>query len=113
MYFNKLIHQQLTIEQTDQTIISKTFLYLVFAIWPTVFQAVINNILRDFINHFVFVYLDDILMFSKSVTEHEAHAHQVLQRLLENFILYVKGEKCEFYAQSVSSLGFIAEKHQF
>lgn len=75
------------------------------------FQAVINNILIDFINHFVFV--DDILMFSKSVTEHEAHVHQVLQCLLENFILYVKGEKCEFYAQAVSSLGLIAEKHQF
>lgn len=37
---------------------------------PAVFQAPINDVLRDFNNHFVFVYLDDILIFSKSLQEH-------------------------------------------
>lgn len=57
-----------------------------------VFQAIVNDILRDFINHFVFVYLDDILIFSRSVVEHERHAKLVLQRLLENR-LFVEAEK--------------------
>lgn len=57
-----------------------------------VFQAIVNDILRDFINHFVFVYLDDILIFSRSVVEHERHVKLVLQRLLENR-LFVEAEK--------------------
>lgn len=38
---------------------------------PAVFQALFNNVLKDFINHVVFVYLDDILIFSKDMTEHK------------------------------------------
>lgn len=45
---------------------------------PAVFQALVNNVLRDFINRFVFVYLDDILIFSKSQSEHKNHVRQVL-----------------------------------
>ncbi|KAI2662297.1 Transposon Tf2-6 polyprotein [Labeo rohita] len=60
---------------------------------PAVFQAMINDILRDMLNQFVFVYLDDILIFSRSLEEHEGHVSRVLQRLLENH-LYVKPEKC-------------------
>ncbi|KAK7929110.1 hypothetical protein WMY93_005505 [Mugilogobius chulae] len=73
---------------------------------PAVFQAMINDVLRDFLNRFVFVYLDDILIFSSSPEEHMVHVRQVLQRLLENK-LYVKAEKCEFNVQSVSFLGYI------
>ncbi|KAL3983525.1 myosin XVIII [Sarotherodon galilaeus] len=56
---------------------------------PAVFQALVNNVLRDFINRCAFVYLDDILIFSKSQAEHKVHVRQILQRLLENR-LYVK-----------------------
>ncbi len=76
---------------------------------PAVFQALINDIFRDMINWFVFIYLDDILIFSQSPSEHELHVRQVLQRLLENK-LYVKAEKCEFHVSTVSFLGyFIAQ----
>ena len=61
---------------------------------PVVFQTLVNDILRDMINQFVFVYLD-ILFFSKNPQEHKIHVHKVLQRLLENR-LFVKAEKCEF-----------------
>lgn len=78
---------------------------------PAVFQALVNDVLRDFLNQFVFVYLDDILIFSKTMSDHISHVHQVLQRLLENR-LYVKAEKCDFHVSSVSFLGYILESGQ-
>eukprot|EP00063_Salmo_salar_P095574 XP_014070409.1 PREDICTED: RNA-directed DNA polymerase homolog [Salmo salar] len=60
---------------------------------PAVFQALVNDVLRDMLNRFVFVYLDDILVFSRSTQEHVLHVRQVLQCLLENQ-LFVKAEKC-------------------
>ncbi len=73
---------------------------------PAVFQALINDVLRDMLNIFVFVYLDDILIFSNSLQEHTLHVRRVLQRLLENR-LFVKAEKCVFHASSVSFLGSV------
>ncbi|XP_060754879.1 serine hydrolase-like protein isoform X1 [Neoarius graeffei] len=73
---------------------------------PAVFQALVNDILRDMLNKFVFVYLDDILIFSKTLSEHTHHVQLVLRRLLENS-LFVKAEKCKFHAQSVSFLGYV------
>lgn len=78
---------------------------------PAVFQALINDVLRDMLNRFVFVYLDDILIFSRNLSEHVQHVRLVLQRLLENR-LYVKAEKCDFHVPSVSFLGFVVEKGQ-
>lgn len=62
---------------------------------PAVFQALVNDVLRDMINRFVFVYVSDICIFWKSPEEHVEHVLVVLQQLLENS-LFVKGEKCEF-----------------
>ena len=73
---------------------------------PSQFQALINDVLRDFLNKFVFVFLDDILIFSPTPEVHRCHVKQVLQRLLENQ-LYVKAEKCEFHKESVSFLGYV------
>ncbi|KAI7804820.1 hypothetical protein IRJ41_020769 [Triplophysa rosa] len=73
---------------------------------PAVFQTLINDVLREFLNHFVFVYLDDILIFSNSLHEHIFHVRQVLQRLLDNQ-LFIKLEKCEFHVSQVSFLGYV------
>ncbi|XP_048026370.1 uncharacterized protein LOC125255080 [Megalobrama amblycephala] len=73
---------------------------------PAVFQALINDVLRDMVDQFIYVYLDDILIFSSSLQEHVQHVRRVLQRLLENG-LFVKAEKCIFHAQSVPFLGYI------
>eukprot|EP00066_Takifugu_rubripes_P017527 XP_011606793.1 PREDICTED: uncharacterized protein LOC105417071 [Takifugu rubripes] len=73
---------------------------------PAVFQALVNDVLRDMLDRFVFVYLDDILIFSKGHKDHVQHVWAVLQRLLDNQ-LFVKAEKCQFHAPSVSFLGFI------
>lgn len=56
---------------------------------PAVFQALLNEVLRNLLNRFVFLYLGDILIFSHSPEEHSHHVRQVLQRLLENE-LFVK-----------------------
>ncbi len=73
---------------------------------PAVFQALVNDVLRDMVDQFIYVYLDDILIFSSSLQEHVQHVRRVLQRLLENG-LFVKAEKCAFHAQWVPFLGFI------
>lgn len=73
---------------------------------PIVFQALGNDLLRDMLNRFVFVYLDDILMCSKTGDEHVSHVQTVLKRLLENS-LFIKTEKYDFHASSVSFLGYI------
>ena len=66
---------------------------------PAVFQTLINDVLRDMLNSFVFVHLDDILIFSRNIQEHVQHVNIVLKRLLENR-LYVKAEKFNFYVSS-------------
>ena len=76
---------------------------------PAIFQRLINDVLRDLINVFVVVYLDDILVYSKSPEEHVKHVRIVLQRLLENR-LFVKAEKCVFHTESVEFLGHVVEK---
>ncbi|XP_055487582.1 uncharacterized protein LOC129694847 [Leucoraja erinacea] len=73
---------------------------------PAVFQGMVNDVLRDMLNRFVFVYLDDILIFSPDETSHVQHVHQVLERLLLND-LFVKAEKCEFHANTVQFLGYV------
>lgn len=78
---------------------------------PAVFQALVNDVLRDFLNQFVFVYLDDILIYSKNLQQHIQHVRTVLQRLLENK-LYVKAEKYDFHAASITFLGLIFERGQ-
>lgn len=57
------------------------------------------------INKFVFVYLGDILIFSRT-EEHKLHVRHVLKRLLEN-CLFVKAEKCEFLCQTTTFLDYI------
>lgn len=73
---------------------------------PTVFQALVNDVLRDMLEQSVYVYLDDILIFSANNKEHVSHVKLVLQRLLEHH-LYVKAEKCVFHASTVDFLGFV------
>ena len=78
---------------------------------PVVFQALVNDVLRDVINHNVFVYLDDIdiLVFSETLEEHIAYIRLVLQQLLENR-LYAKAEKCEFHRSTVQFLSFVVSR---
>ena len=71
---------------------------------PATFQRMMNKALAPFIDKFVVVYLDDILIFSRSEEEHVEHLRAVLQKLREEKF-YCKRSKCEFGVQSVEYLG--------
>jgi hypothetical protein len=73
---------------------------------PTTFQALMNDVLQDFICVFVFVFFDDILIFSDSWSSHLQHVRMILQRLQEHG-LTVKRSKCSFDATSVQYLGHV------
>ena len=63
---------------------------------PMSFQHFINDTLRDFLDVFCTEYLNDILIYSDSLTEHKTHMKQVLRKL-EEAGLYLKPKKCEFH----------------
>jgi len=73
---------------------------------PATFMALMNKVLYDLIDTCVVVYLDDILVASKSWEEHERHLRLVLQRLREAK-LYAKPSKCRLFKNRVDFLGFI------
>ena len=73
---------------------------------PTYFMYLMNKVFMDYLDKFVVVFVDDILVFSRSEEEHEEHLRLVLQRLRENQ-LYAKLSKCEFWLKEVSFLGHV------
>ena len=73
---------------------------------PATFQNLMNDVLRPFLDKFVIVYLDDILIFSETPEEHTDHVRQVLQKLRDTE-LFAKAEKCEFGKSEVEFLGYV------
>ena len=63
---------------------------------PAAFMDLMNRIFKEFLDQFVIVFIDDILVYSKSLEEHELHLTRVLQTLKEH-ALYTKFSKCEFW----------------
>jgi hypothetical protein len=59
-------------------------------------MCLLNGIFRNYLDKFVIVFLDNILMYSKSEEEHEHHLRLVLQVLMKHQ-LYVKLSECSFY----------------
>jgi hypothetical protein len=73
---------------------------------PASCQQFVNDTLREYLDIFCAVYIDDILIYSKSRKEHKEHVRKILGKL-EEAGLYVKAEKCEFSVSQTSFLGFI------
>ncbi len=71
---------------------------------PTTFCTFMNDIFSKWLNDFVVVYIDDILVYSNFREEHVEHLRKVFQRLKENK-LYVKFKKCKFKVMEVDFLG--------
>jgi hypothetical protein len=76
---------------------------------PAIFMDLMNRVCRPFLDKFVIVFIDDILIYSKTEAEHESHLRQVLEKLKEKE-LYAKFSKCEFWLREVQFLGHIVCK---
>ena len=76
---------------------------------PAYFMNLMNKIFMDELDKFVIVFIDDILIYSKSVQEHEQHLRVVLEKLRVHR-LYAKFYKCEFWLEKVAFLGHILTK---
>ncbi|KAL9250909.1 Retrovirus-related Pol polyprotein from transposon 17.6-like protein [Drosera capensis] len=71
---------------------------------PATFCTLMNNIFHPYLDKFVVVYLDDIVVYSATLEEHARHLRMVFE-VLERNQLYVKKEKCSFARQEVDFLG--------
>ena len=76
---------------------------------PAVFMDLMNRVCRPYLDKFVIVFIDDILIYSKSKREHEQHLITILQ-LLRNENLYAKFSKCEFWLRQVQFLGHVVNE---
>ena len=77
---------------------------------PAAFMSLMSGIFKPYLDLFVIVFIDDILIYSKSKKEHEEHLRMVLEMLREKK-LSAKFSKCEFWLDSVSFLGHVVCKY--
>jgi hypothetical protein len=73
---------------------------------PATFQHFMNDVFKDMVDNFIIVYLDNILIYSDTIEEHQRHVCKVLQQLHE-YNLHAKPEKSEFFHNSIEYLGFL------
>src|SRR4051812_49397793 len=76
---------------------------------PATFSRLMNYIFMEYLDKFVVVYLDDILVYSKNEEEHAEHLRLILEKLQEHK-LYAKYSKCEFWLPEVTYLGHMISK---
>ena len=76
---------------------------------PAAFMALMNKVFQPYLDQFVIVFIDDILIYSRNKEEHGNHLRTVLQTLREKQ-LYAKLSKCEFWLNQVMFLGHVISK---
>jgi len=76
----------------------------------TTCQEMINDALRQHLDQFVIAYLDDIMIYSKTLEEHVSHVSKVLE-CLDMRNLHLKPKKCEFHQEEVDFLEFVVGRH--
>ncbi|GKB26362.1 putative reverse transcriptase domain-containing protein, partial [Tanacetum coccineum] len=75
---------------------------------PAVFMDLMNRVCKPYLDKFVIVFIDDILIYSKNEQEHKEHLKQILE-LLKKEELYAKFSKCEFWIPKVQFLGHVID----
>jgi hypothetical protein len=73
---------------------------------PAYFMYLMNKVFMEYLDKFIIVFIDDILIFSKTMEEHEEHLRLLLEKLRSNQ-LYAKFSKCEFWLTEVTFLGHV------
>eukprot|EP00253_Pinus_taeda_P026215 PITA_26215 len=76
---------------------------------PATFMCLMNNVFDRFLDKFVLIFIDDILIYSRSHEEHKEHLRMVLQTLREHQ-LYAKFSKCDFFKEEIQYLGHVITK---
>jgi hypothetical protein len=76
---------------------------------PVYFMYMMKKVFMEYLDKFVMVFIDNILVYSRSEEEHEDHLHLVLHKLRDHK-LYAKLSKCEFWLKQVAFLGHIVSK---
>src|SRR6266511_900580 len=71
---------------------------------PATFQRLMNDVLRDYLRKFCLVYLDDIIIYFKSLKDHKQHVRKVLQAI-RSAGLKLKPAKCKWFKQEITFLG--------
>ena len=73
---------------------------------PAYFMSMMNKVFMEYLDKFVVVFIDDIMVYSKNEEEHKEHLRLVLKKLRERQ-LYAKFSKCEFWLKEVGFLGHV------
>lgn len=76
---------------------------------PATFMRLMNEIFRPFLDEFVIVFLDDILVYSKTIADHRRHLRAVFD-VLRRHKLYAKKSKCDFFSDHVEFLGHVIDR---
>lgn len=76
---------------------------------PATFMCLMNSVFHQYLDKFVLIFIDDILIYSRNIKEHGEHLRIVLQTLREHQ-LYGKFSKCDFYKDQIQYLGHIITK---
>jgi len=98
--------------QTNRGLFELLVMFFGMTVSPATFQTMMNDIFRNLIAEgIVVVYLDDILIFTKTKKEHEQAVQWVLQVLKENK-LFLHPEKCEFFKQRIEYLGLVISENE-
>ena len=75
------------------------------------FQIYINEVLHIYLDVFYITFIDDILIYSKTLEEYVEHVHKVLKKFLKHD-LYIKLEKYQFYVQKIEFLDYILSSEE-
>eukprot|EP00253_Pinus_taeda_P012179 PITA_12179 len=76
---------------------------------PATFMCLMNSIFHPYLDRFVLIFIDDILIYSRTIEEHHEHLRMVLQTLREHQ-LYEKFSKCDFFKEEIQYLGHVITK---
>eukprot|EP00253_Pinus_taeda_P016502 PITA_16502 len=76
---------------------------------PATFMCLMNGIFHPYLDQFVLIFIDDILIYSRTIEEHYEHLRIVLQTLREHQ-LYAKFSKCDFFKEEIQCLGHVISK---
>ncbi|GKC08203.1 putative reverse transcriptase domain-containing protein [Tanacetum coccineum] len=111
-------YHQLRVREEDipKTTFRTRYGHLEFQVMPfgltnalVIFMDLMNRVCKPYLDRFMIMFIDDILIYSKSIKEHEGHLELIL-RLLKKEELYAKFSKCEFWLSKVQFLGHVIDR---